>query len=203
MSYYELATLDTVIFGAGKAASAIEEWVSTGQGRLCGAWATDIGALNRVYVLRAFEDHSTMLEERERALRSNNPFGCLEHLTGLSMDSYRALDFLDGVPSGELGPVYEIRTYHLKLNALAPIIDIWRDAIPVREAYSKMALAMYALDGQPRFTQFWPYKSLDERSKARAQSVADGNWPPKNGPDWLRTQMTSDIAIPLAFSPLR
>src|SRR5690606_2290995 len=138
-----------------------------------------------------------------RALRSDNPFGCLEHLTGLSMDSYRALDFLDGVPSGELGPVYEIRTYHLKLNALAPIIDIWRDAIPVREAYSKMALAMYALDGQPRFTQFWPYKSLDERSKARAQSVADGNWPPKNGPDWLRTQMTSDIAMPLAFSPLR
>ena len=47
MSYYELATLDTVIFGAGKASPGIEAWVAQGQGRLCGAWGTDIGTLGR------------------------------------------------------------------------------------------------------------------------------------------------------------
>ena len=39
MSYYELSTLDTVIFGAGKASPGIEAWVGAGKGRLLGAWA--------------------------------------------------------------------------------------------------------------------------------------------------------------------
>src|SRR3546814_8178808 len=92
MRLYELATLDTVIFGAGKAAAGLEAWLGEGSGRLCGVWGTDIGTLNRVFVLRAFDDLETMMVERERAIRSANPFGCVEHLVSLNMASYRALD---------------------------------------------------------------------------------------------------------------
>lgn len=203
MRYFELATLDTAIFGAGKAAPAIEAWVAQGAGRLCGAWATDIGRLNRVYVLRAFDDPATLMAERERALRSDDPFGCIEHLVSLAMESYRAADFLAAVPSGALGPVYEIRTYPLKMGGLLPVMAAWEKAVPEREAYSRLAVAMYALDGRPRYTQIWPYPSLEERSRARAQAVADGKWPARGGPDWVLPDMTSDIAMPLPFSPLR
>ena len=156
MSYYELATLDTVIFGAGKASPGIEAWIAQGQGRLCGAWGTDIGTLNRVFVLRAFDDLQQMMEERERALRSDNPFGCAEHLTALGMESYRALDFLPPVEAGSFGPVYEFRTYRTKVNGIVPTMEKWREAVPPREAYSKLTVAMYGLDGAPRLTQIWP-----------------------------------------------
>lgn len=203
MNLYELATLDTVIFGAGKAAPAIEAWVKEGKGRLCGAWGTDIGTLNRVFVLRAFDSLEDLYAERERALRSDNPFGCVEHLVSLDMQSYRALDFLPRVEPGTHGPIYEFRTYRTKINGIVPTMGKWADAVPEREAYSRLTVAMYGLDGEPRLTQIWPYESLAARSEARAKSVADGKWPPKGGPDWLTPDMTSQIALPLSFSPLK
>lgn len=203
MSFYELATLDTVIFGAGKASAGIEAWVAAGHGRLCGAWGTDIGTLNRVFVLRAFDSLAAMIEERERALRSDNPFGCTEHLMRLNMESYRALDFLRPVEPGSFGPIYEFRTYRTRINGIMPTMAKWAEAVPPREAYSKLTVAMYGLDGEPRLTQIWPYASLAARSEARGRSVTDGKWPPKGGPDWLTPDMTSQIALPLAFSPLK
>ncbi|MCM2477545.1 NIPSNAP family protein [Rhizobium sp. CG5] len=203
MNLYELATLDTVIFGAGKAAPAIEAWVKEGKGRLSGAWGTDIGTLNRVFVLRAFDSLEDLYTERERALRSDNPFGCVEHLVSLDMQSYRALDFLPSVESGAYGPIYEFRTYRTKINGIVPTMGKWADVVPEREAYSRLTVAMYGLDGEPRLTQIWPYESLAARSEARAKSVADGKWPPKGGPDWLTPDMTSQIALPLSFSPLK
>ena len=62
---------------------------------------------------------------------------------------------------------------------------------------------MVALDGVPRFANIWAYPSLDARSKARADAVAQGIWPPKGGPAWLTTNMNSTIALPVAISPLR
>jgi len=61
---------------------------------------------------------------------------------------------------------------------------------------------MYALEGAPRFTHIWPFASLDARAKARADSVAAGAWPPKNGPAWLTGDMRSTVALPAPFSPL-
>ncbi len=203
MTLYELATLDTVIFGAGKASAGLEAWIGEGKGRLCGAWGTDIGSLNRVFVLRAFDDLDSLMTERERAIRSSNPFGCAEQLVSLNMESYRALDFLPPVEAGTFGPIYEFRTYRTKINGIVPTMEKWKEAVPPREAYSKLTVAMYGLDGQPRLTQIWPYESLAARAEARSRSVADGKWPPKGGPDWLTPDMTSQIALPLSFSPLK
>ena len=203
MSLYELATLDTVIFGAGKATPGIEAWVAAGEGRLCGAWGTDIGSLNRIFLLRAFDSLDDLYGERERALRSDNPFGCVEQLVSLNMESYRALEFLAPVEAGTFGPVYEFRTYHTRINGISPTVEKWADAVPGREAYSKLTVAMYGLDGRPRLTQIWPYASLAARTVARGKSVTDGKWPPKGGPDWLTPEMTSQIAMPLPFSPLK
>lgn len=205
MTYYEIATLKTVIFGAGKAAPAIEAWVNApeARGKLLGAFGSDIGSLNEVYVLRGFDSLEDLAAERERALRSDNPFGCMEHLVGLTFDSYKPLDFLPPVETGKFGPFYELRTYKMKLNGLMPTMGKWEGAVPKRSEYSPLTVAMYSLDGAPRLTQLWPYPSLEARAKARGQSVADGNWPAKGGPDWLTPDMTSAILMPLPFSPLQ
>jgi NIPSNAP len=120
MRCYEIATLKTVIFGAGKAAPAVEAWVKAGTGRLLGAFASDIGALNEIYVLRGLESLDELGDERDRALRSDNPLGCLENLVDLSFDTYRPLDSLPPVEPGRFGPFYELRSYRMKLNGLLP-----------------------------------------------------------------------------------
>lgn len=205
MLYYEIATLKTVMFGAGKAAAGLEAWLKAqeARGKLLGAWFTDIGDLNDVYILRSFETLDAMMAERDRALLSDNPMGCMEFLRGLTFDSYKPFDFLPEVQPGSFGPLYEFRTYKTSLNGILQTQNKWRDAIPKRLEYSPLIIAMYGLDGAPRVTHIWPYASLEERSKVRAQSVADGNWPPKGGPDWLTPDMTSSIAMPMAFSPLK
>lgn len=205
MKVYEIATLKTVIFGAGKAAPAIEAWVKApeARGTLLGAFGSDIGSLNEVYVLRGFDSLDDLAAERDRAIRSENPFGCLEFLVDLTFDTYKPLDFLPPVEPGRFGPFYELRTYRMKLNGLTPTMGKWQGAVPKRSEYSPLTIAMYSLDGSPRLTQLWPYPSLEARASARAQSVADGHWPAKGGPDWLTPDMTSAILMPLAFSPLQ
>lgn len=200
--FYEISTLRTQIFGAGKAAAGIDAWMTKGAGTLLGAWFSDIGALNEVYLLRSYAAAAEMLDERERLARAENPFGCLDHLVSYQVESYRPLDFMGPVATGALGPVYEIRTYKTKLNGIMPTMQKWAVALPERDAYSTCSIAMYGIDGAPRLTQIWPYASLEARSKARGQSVTDGKWPPKGGPDWLSPDMTSTIALPMAFSPM-
>ena len=205
MSYFELATLKTVIFGAGKAATDLEKWLHApdASGTLLGAWTSDIGSLNEIYLLRSFDDVDALMRERERTHRSANPFGCLDHLVSYAQESYRKLDFIGEVEPGAYGPFYEIRTYVMKPNGLVPTMEKWQAALPKREEYSPCTIAMYGIDGFPRLTQIWPYESLEARGNARGQSVAEGNWPPKGGPDWLTPDMSSTIAMPMAFSPLK
>ncbi len=205
MKYYELTTLKTIIFGAGAAAPGIQSFLSAkaAKGTLLGAWGADIGSLNEIYLLRGFDSLEALVAERQRVLMAENPFGCLEQLVDYQTETYLPFDFVPPVTAGEYGKVYEIRTYHTRLNGMAPTIEKWRAAIPARTEMSAMNIAMYALDGRPRFTQIWPYESANQRAEIRARSVAEGVWPPKGGPDWLSPEMTSTLAVPLGFSPLK
>lgn len=205
MKLFELVTLNTVLFGAGKAADGIRAFVNApeAKGTLLGAWATDIGTLNDVILLRGFESLEDLLAERKRARLSDNPFGCKDLLRSWSADTYIPLEFTLPVTPGKYGRVYEIRSYVPKLDGLAPTIEKWREAVPPRVQYSPLTIAMYSLDGPTRFTQIWPYESANARAEIRAKTVADGVWPPKGGPDWLTAYMTSTLAVPLPFSPLQ
>ena len=205
MPLFDIVTLKTALFATPKVAPALQEWLADPQakGTLMGAWAPDIGTLNDIILLRQFESADDLIAERSRTHLSDNPFGCMEHLRGWTSDSYIPLDFTLPVTPGEYGKVYEIRTYQPKLNGMAPTIGKWADALPVRTEYSPCSIAMYSLDGPTRFTQIWPYESANHRAEMRAKTVADGIWPPKGGPDWLSAEMTSTLAVPLPFSPLK
>src|SRR5690606_33262750 len=205
MKLFELVTLNTVLFGAGKAAEGIQAFVNApeAKGTLLGAWATDIGTLNDVILLRGFESLEDLLAERKRARLSDYTCCGKDLLRSWSADTYIPLEFTLPVTPGTYGRVYEIRSYVPKLDGLAPTIEKWREAVPPRVQYSPLTIAMYSLDGPTRFTQIWPYESANARAEIRAKTVADGVWPPKGGPDWLTANMTSTLAVPLPFSPLQ
>ena len=207
--YYELATM-TLPFGtAGNAATQVQAFSSAAdaKGELLGCWFTDIGVLNQMVVLRGFASLADLQAERDRTQKSSSPFGCGDIYQSLEQHSYQGFPWMKPVrpsaESGITGPVYEIRTYGIKPGGVQPTIDLWEQYVPPREELSPCVVAMVALDGPLRFTNIWSYSTLDARSKARVDAVAQGIWPPKGGPAHITTSMTSTIALPTAVSPLK
>ena len=207
--FYELTTL-TLPFGTtATAAQNVQAFCAApeAKGELLASWFTDIGPLNQMIVLRGFTDLAALQAERERTQQSASPFGCGEIFQKLEQHSYRGFPWMRPVrpsaESGITGPVYEIRTYGIRPGGVQPTIDLWEQYVPPREQLSPCVVAMVALDGPLRFTNIWSYPSLDARSKARTDAVAQGIWPPKGGPAHLTTDMFSTIALPTAVSPLK
>jgi hypothetical protein len=201
---HEIATLTIKLGTAPKAIAGIGDYVKApaAKGTLLGCWTAEIGDLNQLMVLRSFADHAELLNERERILQTTEPFGAGDAIAAMDFDSYAPFPFLPPVKPGKYGAVYEIRTYKLKHGGVPNTIAAWETAIPERIKLSPLVIAMYALDGPPRFTHIWPFVSLDARAAVRADSVAKGVWPPKGGPAWLTGEMHSTIALPTAISPL-
>jgi NIPSNAP protein len=201
---YELATLTIKLGTAASAIAGVDGYVKAAEakGTLLGCWTSDIGQLNQLYVLRGFADETELQAERIRAFDTTNPFGCGEALVTMDLDAYAPFPFLPPVTPGKFGKVYEIRSYRLKHGGIPATIAAWQAAVPERIKLSPLVVAMYALDGPPRFTHIWPYAGLDARSAIRADAVAKGVWPPKGGPEWLTGDMRSTIVLPTAISPL-
>jgi NIPSNAP len=170
---------------------------------LLACWYSEIGALNQILILRGANDPAASIAARTKVLAAKDPFGIGEFVTGMSMDTYVAFDFMPPIRGGELGPCYEVRTYVLKTGTLSTTTGLWREAVPGRAKVSTLLAAMTSVTGTvTRFMHIWPYKTLDERARLRAKAVADGVWPPPGGPDQLAAQQT-DIYLPASFSPLR
>jgi NIPSNAP len=200
---YELAVLSFPMLDVDKAAEGVLPWVTgpAAQGRLLGCWQTENGPLGRLIVLRGFTGDAELASERMRARSSTRPFGAGDHLTGLSMQSFAPFPFVPPVRTGQFGPVYELRDYHLRPGGLPATIAGWRQALPARHRIDPITMVMYALDGPDRMIQIWPFHSLDERVAIRRDLYANGVWPPPGGPEEV-LEATSIIAWPTEFSPL-
>jgi len=200
---HELLTLEIKVFSNAQVYAALEKHLPAAGGTLLGAFASDIGELSRVLVLREFADADALAQARHALLLSTDPLGCGEYLLNVRSESYSLFPFLPAIQPAELGKWYEFRTYGLRQGLLPQTIAAWQEAVPARHALSPLVGAFTALDGdQPRFLNVWAYASLDERAKVRAEAVQKGLWPPKGGPASL-TRMTSWVCVPAPFSPLK
>lgn len=199
---YEIATLSVALGAMPAVLAAVKDHGVSSSGTLLGCWFTEIGDLNKVLVLRSFEDAATCIAEREQIAGDASPFGIGDKLTAMTFESYKAFPDLPVLTEGALGPCYEVRTYELQQGGLAPTLKLWAEAHKARSAFSPLAIALYSLEGTARITHIWPYRSLEERATARAESVKAGAWPPVGGPAWLKPAMKSQIFLPAAFSPL-
>jgi NIPSNAP len=201
---YELATLTIRIGSLPQVNAGIDGFVRDGaaKGTLLGCFATDIGALNQVFVLRSFEAAADVQAERLRVYTSANPFNCGDALTAMSLETYLPFPFVPPVKPGRFGGVYEFRQYTVKTGGLPQTAALWEKALPARLELSPLLVAMYALDGAPRYAHIWPYADVATRGKIRADAMAKGVWPPVGGAQWL-ADMRSTITVPTAISPLQ
>ncbi|HTC01891.1 MAG TPA: NIPSNAP family protein [Xanthobacteraceae bacterium] len=170
---------------------------------LLACWYSDIGAVNQILIIRKAADAGATVGARFAALDAPNPFGVAEYIAAMAMDIYVPFDFIAPLRPGEFGPCYEVRSYVLKPDGLAPTTAAWRKAVPGRMAISPVLAAMTSVTGAvTRFMHIWPYRSFDERARLRDKAVADGVWPPPGGPGHLVSQQ-ADIYLPAPFSPMK
>lgn len=196
-------TIATVRPGTHPQALAALQKALAGDSNLLACWYCEIGALNRILIVRKSADAAAAIENRLAALNAQSPFGIGEFVTELSLDTYVSFDFMPPLGPGAFGPCYEVRSYVLKADGLAPTIELWRQAVPGRTRVSPLLAAMVAVTGAAiRFMHIWPYKTYDERARLREKAITDGVWPPPGGPGYLLSQQ-ADIYLPAAFSPLR
>ncbi|CAM2159638.1 MULTISPECIES: NIPSNAP family protein [Paraburkholderia] len=201
---YELTTLSSHILKLPQVIDHAQRWLDQADtpDRLLGIWTSENGRLGSVRLLRSFANADALAQERIRELHHADPFGAASSACTFESESYAAFPFLPDVKPGIFGRYYEFRTYWLNPGGLRPTIDAWQAAMPERSKRSPLTVNMFALDGAPRITHIWPWQSLDERIAIRAQSYADGIWPPVGGPQQFY-EATSTIWIPAADSPLR
>jgi len=171
------------------------------QGELLACWLSEIGALNRILLIRGYADIRALEADRHTLTIQADPYGLGALVTGAELDIYVPFPFVDPMRPGSKSAFYEVRTYALKPDALAPTMEAWRQALPERIKLSRVLMAMHTAGPTPRFMHIWPYQSLDDRQRIRAQAVQLGVWPPRGGPGRLSAQQT-DIYIPAAFSPI-
>jgi len=183
----------------------LDEWLHETRlgGKLLACWFTELGALNQILLIREYENESGVVSDRDQIVRSQNPYGIADMMTGASSTDYRPFPFMPNIQTGSVGPIFEVRTYVLKPNGLSKTMELWRAAVPNRAKLSPLLAAMYSVSGgMSHFMHIWPYRSLDERQRIRAKAVEVGVWPPSGGPDQLLAQR-SDIFLAAAFSPIR
>jgi len=202
---YDVTILTIRPGGTPKSLALLNDWIAAnkGTGELLACWSAEIGALNRVLLIRGYADEASLGAERAALGAREDRFGVGDLLTGVETDTYVPFDFIEPIKPGAYGPVYEVRTYLLKPGGLPGTMEAWRKSIAERMKLSRVTAAMYSITGlTPRFMHIWPYASLEERQRIRKEAVAKKVWPPPGGPDRLVAQQT-DIYVPASFSPLQ
>lgn len=200
MLEYELVALDCRPLATAELVKHATEWLRApdANGRLLGAFRTEIGALGRLILLRGFDDAEQARTERARTLESPAPFGGEKIVTEYRQCSYRQLPFLPATPRRVEDAIYEIRSYDLKAGGLPATMAAWQSAIEPAAAYTRhLITCLYATDGVPRLTHIWGFDSFEQRMELRASHYKAGTWPPKGAPEQIVTaSSTIAFAVP-------
>jgi hypothetical protein len=177
-------------------------------GKLEGYWQTEIGPLNQVMHLWSFQD----LNQRAqlRAELSKNPRWAAEYIPLIRPNLMRQeIRLLNGV-RGPTAPVrtpniYEFRNYRARPGAVPQWLQLFTNALEVREKYSKI-VGLWATEA-PQVNEvchIWAYPDLNTRAAVRAEVAKDPGWQEflKSSTDLLE-EMHSTVMLPAPHSPLK
>lgn len=177
-------------------------------GKLEGYWVTEIGPLNQVMHLWAYEslnDRARLRAELAKNERWTKEYVPLSRANVVRQDIRLLNPEISPVAPAASPNIYEFRNYRLKPGAARQWLGLFKDALPVREKYSKI-VALWATEaGQPNeVCHIWAYPDLVKRGQVRAAVTADPDWQAflAKGSSLIE-EMHSTIMLPAAHSPLK
>lgn len=174
---------------------------------LAAFWHTEIGPLNQVVHIWPYKDLGERSRIRAESLSVGGwPPPTAEFIVRMQSEIYIPWPDSPLLPEGEVGPYFELRTYTLRPGDQAKMQKTWARSLPVRQKISPCIATWFSeLGGLNKFVHIWPYKNLDDRTRARKAALETGQWPPKPDPDepYNTDAQETKILLPAAFSPLR
>src|SRR5438034_1115817 len=97
---YDVTLLSLRPGATSKALPLIGEWLAAhkGRGELLACWYAEIGALNRVLLIRGYQDEASLAADRNWA--GGESFGLGELLVGSESDTYVSFPFVEPIKPG-------------------------------------------------------------------------------------------------------
>lgn len=165
---------------------------------------TEIGPLNQVIHIWPYKDLNDRARIRAELVKAGGwPPKISEFIDEQVSEIFVPFNFTPEMKPGNYGPIFEWRSYTLAIGAAGKVQENWSKAIEERNKRSTILMGMTTdLGPLNKFVHIWPYKSLDERGKIRAQAAKDGIWPPPGGAGTLIAQ-ENKICLAAPFSPIQ
>ena len=201
---YEMRTFDLEPGMGGeftkRYASAIAE--RTKISPLGAFWQTEVGPLNQAIVVWPYADMADRDRARaDAAARGMWPPKVQDLIQREEAWLLNPAPFMRPLQPAQLGNVYEMRMYTVKVGNMPEVLKRWGECVPERETLSPLAAGWYTDVGPVSvWIHVWPYKDLAERSRIRAEASKLKNWPPPAREFYVRQE--NKILTPSEFSPL-
>jgi hypothetical protein len=175
---------------------------------LAGFFYTDVGPLNQIIHIWPYDDLAHRARVRAEAAKAGGwPPKIQEFIKHMTLEIFNPYPFSPLLTPGKHGPCYEYRSYLLVPAQMAENKRRWERALPKRQEYSKLGVAMEAeLGTGNKFVHIWPYKDPNQRYEVRSKAEHDGIWPPKgDSPQAAVTVYNQEnkLMYPAPFSPMQ
>ena len=173
--------------------------------KLFGWWHTEIGPLNQMVHIWAYEDLQHRADVRAAAAKDPSGKWPPHHPDLLLSQENDILMPIKGLKewSGpqELGGVYELRMYTYPAGAIAQVADTFAEQYPERAAvYPVAGIWTSDLGNLNRLYQMFPYKNWAHRDEVRTELRQKNIWPPHSEARPM-TQLVRHL-VPAAYSPM-
>ena len=174
----------------------------------CGYWTSEFGRLNQVWHLWRYDSYAQREELREKLYKNED---WTDKYVAVIKDWVKQQDIrilnphMEFMPPEGEGNIYEYRYYRLVVGGVGPWLKAFKDALPHREKYSKLAGLWHAEAGQPNeVSHLWAYRDLNARVEARAGAAQDEDWRAflKKGGPYL-VEMNNVLLMPTKYSPAK
>jgi hypothetical protein len=180
--------------------------VRTKYSPMYGMWHTEIGPLNQMIHIWAYDSLQHRFDVRAAATRDPSgdwPPKTSELVVAQESDILTPIQGMhhhNGVQ--ELGGMYELRMYTYSAGAISSVAQAFAAAYAGRHAvYPVAGIWTSDLGNLNRLYQLFPYKDWDHRDKVRTELREKNVWPPH-----AEARPVSQLVrhmIPAPFSPLR
>ena len=171
-----------------------------------GMWHTEIGPLNQMVHIWAYDSLQQRAEARAAAGKDTSgkwPPSTNDLVVSQESDilvPIKGMQHHSGVQ--QLGGVYELRMYTYAAGDLGRVAQTFAEAYPARhDVYPVGGLWTSDLGNLNRLYQLFPYQDWSHRDQVRGQLREKGIWPP-HGDARPVAQLVRHM-IPAPFSPLR
>jgi hypothetical protein len=171
-----------------------------------GMWHTEIGPLNQMVHIWAYDSLQQRADTRAAAARDtsgNWPPKTNDLVVSQESDIILPIQGMHHHSGAqELGGVYELRMYTYPSGALPGVAENFAKAYAGRhETYPVAGIWTSDLGNLNRLYQLFPYKDWDHRDQVRAELRQKRIWPPHNDAHPV-AQLVRHM-VPAPFSPLR